>query len=76
MAGLVLGSTAGKLLILCVLTSAAASTQTTIMPTARAALAMAAHGACRPFARMHPRYLTPTAATLVMGGGVRGSSCC
>ena len=66
--GLVLGSTAGKLLILCVLTSAAASTQTTIMPTARAALAMAVHRALpAAFARMHPKYLTPTAATLAMG---------
>ncbi|MGC1281600.1 MAG: APC family permease, partial [Streptosporangiaceae bacterium] len=68
MSTLVLGSTAGKLLILCVLTSATASTQTTIMPTARAALAMAAHRALpRAFARMHPRYLTPTVATVVMG---------
>ena len=68
MSGLVLGSTAGKLLILCVLTSATASTQTTIMPTARAVLAMAAHKALPArFARMHPRYMTPTVATVVMG---------
>jgi amino acid transporter len=68
MSSLVLGSTAGKLLILCVLTSAAASTQTTIIPTARAILAMAAHRALPSwFARMHPRYRTPTAATVVMG---------
>ncbi len=64
----VLGSTAGKLLILCVLTSATASAQTTIMPTARATLAMAAHRALPArFAKMHPRYLTPTTATLTMG---------
>jgi amino acid transporter len=64
----VLGSTAGKILVLCVLTSAAASTQTTILPTARATLAMAAHRALPArFAQMHPRYLTPTFSTLAMG---------
>ena len=68
MATSVLGSTPGKLLVLCVLTSTAASTQTTIMPTARAVLAMSAHGAIpAAFARMHPRYRTPTVATVVMG---------
>src|ERR1700689_4023270 len=68
MASSVLGSTPGKLLVLCVLTSTAASAQTTIMPTARAALAMSAHGALpRWFARMAPRYRPPTVATLVMG---------
>ncbi len=68
MSTLVLGSAAGKVFILCVLTSTAASAQTTIMPTARATLAMAAHRALPArFARMHPRYCTPTVATVAMG---------
>src|SRR5215472_8684630 len=68
MASSVLGSVPGKLLVLCVLTSTAASAQTSIMPTARATLAMAAHGAIPGwFARMHPRFRTPTVATLAMG---------
>ena len=68
MATSVLGSTPGKLLVLCVLTSTAASTQTTIMPTARTVLSMSAHGAIPGwFARIHPRYRTPTTATIVMG---------
>ena len=68
MASSVLGSVPGKLLVLCVLTSTAASAQTTIMPTARATLAMAAHGAIPGwFARMHSRFRTPTMATLAMG---------
>ncbi len=64
----VLGSTAGKLLILCVLTSSAASTQTTIMPTARAVLSMADRRALPSvFARIHRANLTPTVATVAMG---------
>jgi amino acid transporter len=57
-----------RLLILMVLSSAAASTQTTILPTARTTLSMAAYGALpKVFAKMHPRYLTPTVSTLAMG---------
>jgi amino acid transporter len=56
------------LLIISVLTSSAASTQTTILPTARAALSMGAYRALpRRFADIHPRYLTPTWATWGMG---------
>jgi len=57
------------LLIISVLTSASASTQTTILPTARTALSMGAYRAIPVrFARIHPRYLTPTDATVWMGG--------
>jgi amino acid transporter len=56
------------LLIISVLTSAAASTQTTILPTARAALSMGAYRAIpERFAEIHPRYLTPTWSTWGMG---------
>jgi len=68
LAGQLLGTTGGKLLVLCVLTSTAASTQTTIMPTARAVLSMAAHGAIPArFAAVHPRFRTPGFATVAMG---------
>ena len=63
-----LGSVLVSLLIISVLTSSAASTQTTILPTARAALSMAAYRAIPPrFAVIHPRYQTPTWATWGMG---------
>jgi amino acid transporter len=63
-----LGKTMEVLLILSVLSSASASTQTTILPTARTALAMGAYKAIpSSFARIHPRYLTPTVATVSMG---------
>jgi amino acid transporter len=56
------------LLVITVLTSASASTQTTILPTARTSLSMARWGAIpRVFGRVHPRYQTPDVSTLVMG---------
>jgi amino acid transporter len=62
------GSILSHLLILMVLSSAAASTQTTILPTARTTLSMAAYKAIPSvFAKIHPRYLTPTVSTLAMG---------
>jgi amino acid transporter len=64
-----LGTILSHLLLLMVLSSAAASTQTTILPTARTTLSMATYKALpESFAKMHRRYLTPTVSTLVMGG--------
>jgi amino acid transporter len=65
----VFGSTLDKLLIICVLTSASASTQTTILPTARTTLSMAKWDAIpQSFGRVHPRFFTPSFSTLLMGG--------
>jgi amino acid transporter len=62
------GMVLSRLLILMVLSSAAASTQTTILPTARTTLSMAAYQALpESFAKVNPRYLTPTVSTVVMG---------
>jgi amino acid transporter len=62
------GTVLSRLLILMVLSSAAASTQTTILPSARTTLSMAAYAALpESFAKIHPRYLTPTVSTVVMG---------
>ncbi|MFF7237083.1 amino acid permease [Streptomyces collinus] len=63
-AGLVLT----RLLILMVLTSALASTLTTILPLARTVFSMAVHKAVPArFARVHRRFLTPTWSTVAMG---------
>src|SRR6266849_720217 len=62
------GTFLSHLLLLMVLSSAAASTQTTILPTARTTLSMAVYKAIpRSFSKMHPRYLTPTVSTIAMG---------
>jgi len=65
----VFGSPLDKLLIITVLTSASASTQTTILPTARTTLSMAKWNSIpSAFGRVHPRFFTPTFSTLLMGG--------
>jgi amino acid transporter len=64
----VLGGTLDKLLIITVLTSASASTQTTILPTARTTLSMAHWKAVTTLlSRVHKRYLTPTVSTIGFG---------
>ncbi|MGD0381385.1 MAG: APC family permease [Acidimicrobiales bacterium] len=64
----VLGSPWDKLLIICVLTSASSSTQTTILPAARSSLSMAVHRAFpKRFADIHPKYLSPGFSTLLFG---------
>ena len=64
----VFGSPLDKILIVAVLTSAAASTQTTILPTARTTLSMArAHAMPKSLGKVHPRFLTPHVSTLLMG---------
>ncbi|MEU2351150.1 APC family permease [Modestobacter sp. NPDC049651] len=64
----VFGRVFEALLIISVLTSSAACTQTTILPTARGSLSMAAYRALpASFARIHPRHLTPTVSTVWMG---------
>jgi amino acid transporter len=63
-----IGTVLSHLLLLMVLSSAAASTQTTILPTARTTLSMAVYKAIpQSFAKIHPRYLTPTVSTIAMG---------
>ncbi|GAA1934851.1 APC family permease [Microbacterium aoyamense] len=59
---------AGWLLVVAVMISAISSTQTTILPTARGTLAMAAYRALpKRFSTVHPKYKTPSFSTLVMG---------
>ncbi len=65
--GDVFGSPLDKLLIIAVLTSASASTQTTILPSTRTALSMAVQGAFpKQFASVDPKYMTPGVATIWM----------
>lgn len=71
--GTVFGSTGfsafiARLLFLMILNSAAASTQTTLLPTARTTLSKAVYKALPDsFAKISPRFLTPTVSTITMG---------
>jgi amino acid transporter len=65
---IVLGSPFDKFLIIAVLSSAAASCQTTILPAARSELSMAVHKAAPEwFGRINPKFLTPANATWFFG---------
>ncbi|HWM11138.1 MAG TPA: APC family permease [Solirubrobacteraceae bacterium] len=68
LAGDVLGSPLDQLLVLAVLTSALASTQTTILPASRTVLSMARGGAMpKSLGSVHPRFLTPHVSTILIG---------
>ena len=63
-----LGKVSLLLLAASILTSASASTQTTILPTARTTLSMGVYKALpNSFAKIHRTYLTPTTSTIAMG---------
>ena len=63
-----LGKVALLLLAASILTSASASTQTTILPTARTTLSMGVYKALpSSFAKIHRTYLTPSVSTITMG---------
>ncbi len=64
----VIGNIGMLLLSASILTSASASTQTTILPTARTTLSMGVYKALPDsFAKIHRRYLTPSVSTIAMG---------
>ena len=64
----VLGSGLDWILIIAVLSSASASTQTTILPGARTTLSMGrAKALPKEFAEIHPRFLSPGFSTIFVG---------
>lgn len=64
----VLGEFGAKLLAFTVLVSAVSAMMTTILPTARGTLSMAVYRAIpKRFAVVHPKYMTPSFSTLMMG---------
>jgi len=68
LAGDVLPSPLDKLVVLAIVVSALASTQTTILPASRTSLSMARQGALpEAFGHVHPRFLTPHVSTIAIG---------
>jgi amino acid transporter len=64
----VLGTELSWIVVLAIITSAIASTQTTILPASRTSLSMSRQGAFpEPLGRVHPRYLTPHVSTILIG---------
>jgi amino acid transporter len=64
----VLGTGLSWIVVLAILTSALASTQTTILPASRTSLSMARQGAFpEAFGQVHPRFLTPHVSTIAIG---------
>jgi amino acid transporter len=64
----VLGTELSWMVVLAIITSAIASTQTTILPALRTSLSMSSQGAFpEPLGRVHPRYLTPHVSTILIG---------
>jgi amino acid transporter len=62
-----MGSPWDKIVILAIVTSAIASTQTTIIPSSRTSFSMARRGALpKAFAAVHPRFHTPWFSTAVI----------
>ncbi|HEX4247455.1 MAG TPA: APC family permease [Pseudonocardia sp.] len=68
------GSVLWHLLVLMILSSAAASTETTVLTLGRTVLAMGGRGAIPTiFARIHPRFAIPHVSTIAVG--VAGAAC-
>lgn len=63
-----IGTLCAHLMVLMVLSSAAASTETTVLTLGRTMLAMGNYGALpRVFAKVHPKYASPKIGTIVTG---------